>query len=215
MIDAHLEEILQRYTRWLEAGKIPSAGRILPIAEAVVHKDWILPTHQAEDILRNADLIALASCTCRLYYKRCKHPVETCLLLNRTAQVFLDAGRARPISLEECMAVLQTAQSHGLVHQAAYQPEHDIWAVCSCCSCCCYRLQILKLHAHEDMVAHSDYFAEVDMARCRDCGICVECCVFGAWKTIDGKAVYDAGRCYGCGQCVVQCPESAIWLRPR
>jgi heterodisulfide reductase subunit A-like polyferredoxin len=58
--------------------------------------------------------------------------------------------------------------------------------------------------------------AEVDKARCRACGTCVELCEFGA-PELAGEAPNRAARidpiiCVGCGTCVAHCPSDALHL---
>lgn len=213
--DDHLLAILDKYDGWMREGKIPYAGKILPVREAFRPGQWILPTQQAIEILRNARSFALADCTCRSHYQRCEHPLDTCLLINDMADAFVAAGKARTISLTEAETVLKKANVHGLVHQTAYNPEQYIWAVCSCCACCCYRLQILREFERDDLVVHSDYIAITDDSRCMDCGLCVSRCVFSAREMLSGKMIFHNGHCYGCGLCVTACPEEAIHLELR
>jgi ferredoxin len=213
--DEHLLQVLRKYDQWMREGKIPYAGKVLPIREAFHMGQWILPTQQAIEILRNARSFALADCTCRSHYRRCNHPLDTCLLINDMADAFVEAGNARRLSLTEAEVILRKANVHGLVHQTAYNPEQSFWAVCSCCSCCCYRLQMLKLFGRNDLVVHSDYIALTEDNRCTDCGLCIPRCIFDAREMVAGKMIYHAERCYGCGLCVTACPEEAIVLELR
>ena len=86
--DEHLKSILDKYDGWMLEGKIPYAGKILPIREAFHSQQWVIPTQQAIQILRNAHTFALAECTCRTHYRRCDHPLETCLLINEIADIW-------------------------------------------------------------------------------------------------------------------------------
>ena len=104
-------------------GKIPYVGKMLPIPEAFRSEQWILPTQQAIHILHNARSFALAECSCRKHYQRCAHPLETCLLINDIADAWVEAGFADRINLEQAKKILKIANSNGLVHQAAYNPE--------------------------------------------------------------------------------------------
>jgi len=213
--DEHLLEILNKYNTWMREEKIPYAGRVLPVREAFSPGQWILPTQQALEILRGARSLALARCTCRSHYRRCDHPLDTCLLINAMADAWVEAGAAQRVSLAEAGTVLCQANVHGLVHQSVFRPEHEMWAVCSCCACCCYRLQMLRVFGRKDLVVHSDYVAVVDKSRCTDCGLCALRCVFAAREMVSGQMVYQAERCYGCGLCVTACPERVITLAPR
>jgi len=213
--DKHLLELLHKYDTWVNGGQLAYVGRILPVREALPVVDWVVPTGQALDILRNASVLALADCTCRSHYGRCSHPRDTCLLVDTMAEAFLAQGKARAISLEKATEVLRKANRHGLVHQAVHDPIHRVWAVCSCCPCCCYRLQVLQVFGRDDLVVHSDYIAVADDCHCCSCGRCVERCLFGARQFEDGIVVYEAERCYGCGLCVATCTERAITLKRR
>ncbi|MBE3120072.1 MAG: hypothetical protein IMZ50_15120 [Candidatus Atribacteria bacterium] len=213
--DEHLLAILEKYDGWMREGKIPYTGKILPVREACRSQQRILPTQQAIQILRNARTFALAECTCRTHYQRCDHPLETCLLINDMADAWVEASKAQRISLEQTEEVLRKANVHGLVHQTAYNPEQYIWAVCSCCSYCCYRLQILRQFGRDDLVVRSDYVAVQEETRCNDCGLCVPRCIFSARQMVGGELVYQRERCFGCGLCVTAYPEEAISLRTR
>lgn len=131
------------------------------------------------------------------------------------ADVFMEAGKARKLTLDEAETVLRKANVYGLVHQTAYNPEQFIWAVCSCRACCCYRLQILLKLGRDDMVMHSDYIAITDDSRCTDCGLCVSRCVFSSREMLSGKMISNSERCYGCGLRVTACLEEAIRLELR
>jgi ferredoxin len=213
--DKHLLSMLEKYDGWVKEGKIPYAGKILPIPEAYRSQPWILPTQQAIEILGNARTIALAECSCRKYYRRCSHPLETCLLVNNIADTWVETGLAPKISMKQVGEVLKIANKDGLVHQATFNPEQQIWAVCSCCPCCCYRLQILLQHGRVDLVAHSDYIVIQEYNLCNNCGLCAPRCIFGA-RHMDNKIlIYQNERCFGCGLCVTACPEQAVTLQLR
>lgn len=142
-------------------------------------------------------------------------PLETCLLIGELAEAWVEAGRARRVSVDAAREVLLIANVHGLVHQAAYQPDHSLWAICSCCSCCCYLLQVLKYYNRSDLVVRSDYVAVVDEQRCSNCGQCVPRCNFGGLVLSDSRQEFHQEQCYGCGLCVTACPEQVIRLEYR
>ena len=61
------------------------------------------------------------------------------------------------------------------------------------------------------LMQHSGIEPQVDKAKCRACGACVEWCPTGAAQfDQDGKAVIIRAKCIGCGQCFSVCPEGAI-----
>jgi Pyruvate/2-oxoacid:ferredoxin oxidoreductase delta subunit len=213
--DAYVEERLDQYDAWLRDGRIPFSSKVIPIREALDAQQWVLPTEQVIEFLRSARSFALTPCTCRSHYRRCDNPLEICFLLGKAADQAVADHTARRVSLEEAMRALHQANEHGLVHLTIYEPEHTVYAVCSCCSCCCHDLQFLRLHGRSDLVAHSEYVAQTDTEACTQCGACVERCVFGARVWQEDRLTYDGGACYGCGLCVTVCAAGATTLALR
>ncbi len=213
--DEWLEERLERYDGWIKEGKIPTSSKVIPIREALSAQQWVLPTQQVLEIIRNARSFALAPCGCRPRYKRCDNPVEVCLYLNDVADTMVKDGKARRVSLDEANERLKLANEHGLVHLTFYKPDQFIYALCSCCECCCHDIQFMKKYQRPDLIAHADYVAEVDGDACIQCGACVKRCMFGAQES-DGKAVvFHQNKCYGCGLCISTCPANAIKMKLR
>jgi ferredoxin len=213
--DPFLEKYVAKYDEWLGKGRISFSSKVIPISESVEMKQWVLPTEQAMETLRNAKSLALQDCVCRTHYKRCDKPVEVCLLLNEVGDKFVSKGQARHVSLTEATDILRQANESGLVHLTLYMPDHQVFALCSCCSCCCHDLQIVKLFDRKDLIVHSEYVAATDPELCTDCGECIERCVFGARVFRNGKMEYHAEACLGCGLCVTRCPVEATSMQPR
>ena len=211
--DPPLEERLRRYDRWIAEGRIPFSSKVIPIRESLATMQWVLPTEQVLEFLRNARSFALAECTCRTHYARCDHPIETCFTINDAADAQVAQGTARRLSLEEAESIVRQANERGLVHLTVYNPEQHVYAICSCCSCCCHDLQFLRLYGRDDMIARSEYVAETDAATCIHCGTCVARCVFGARTWQGDRMCYDPAACYGCGLCVTVCPADATVMR--
>jgi len=208
--DEELEARLARYDKWMAEGKIPTSSKVIPIGESLSGLQWVLPTQQMLEILRNARSYALANCLCRTKYGRCDNPREVCFYINDVADQKVEQGVARRVSLEEATERLKLANQHGLVHLTIYNPEQHVFAVCSCCECCCHDIQFMKKYGRPDLIAHADYVAEVDTDACTQCGACVDRCVFGAREYDDGSVVFHQDKCYGCGLCVTTCPSGAI-----
>jgi len=215
MTDELLKSKLEQYDGWYRAGMVPHSAKVIPVRRALAAKQWVLPTQQIKEILRNARSFALRDCVCRTYYRRCSKPLHVCLSINDMADRFCEAGEAERISLDDVDRVLQVADEHGLVHLSVYNPEQFIWGLCSCCSCCCYQLQVLRRYGRRDLVVHSDYIAVVDRELCTDCGLCAERCQFGARLKQGGGVVYLPENCWGCGLCVTSCPQGAVRLERR
>lgn len=209
-MDANLTKYINKYDRWLEEKTITVSSRVIPVNESIRDERHILPSAQALEILRQARLITLAECTCRKRYRNCDKPLEVCFILNETGEKWMADGRSRPVSLETAETILKEANKHGLVHMTLYQPDHEIFAFCSCCACCCHDLQLVLTYGKDYIISRSDYTVLDDPDRCTACGICVERCEFGARTVSDDGVCLDPDRCYGCGLCVTTCPEDAI-----
>ena len=215
MKDPFLEKRLIKYDEWLSEERISCSSKVIPVSESLEVKQWVLPTEQAMEILRNAKSIAVQNCECRVHYKRCDNPLEVCLLMNKVGDKFVSRGEARHVSLMEATDILKKANESGLVHLTLYQPNYEIYALCSCCSCCCHELQIVKLYGRNDLMVQSDYIAVTDFDTCFNCGECIERCIFGARFFKDDKMEYDADACLGCGLCVTVCSVAAISMQLR
>ena len=178
-------------------------------------KGRVLPTEQVMEILSTANSVAVQNCECRTHYKRCNNPLETCFLLNKVGDRFVSKGIARYVSLSEAADILKKANVSGLIHLALYMPDHEIYALCSCCSCCCHELQIVKLTKRKDLIVHSEYIASTNLETCIHCGECVDRCIFDARIFHDEKMEYNPEACVGCGLCVTICPVNAITMTLR
>ncbi|MCF6179013.1 MAG: 4Fe-4S binding protein [Geopsychrobacter sp.] len=210
--DPFLDKRLANYDIWLDKGEISSSSKVIPVLESLNAKQWVLPTEQVMEILTNASSIAVQDCECRTHYKRCDKPLEVCFLLNTVGDKFVSKGKARRVNLAEATSILKKANQNGLVHLALYMPDHEVFALCSCCSCCCHELQIVKLTQRRELMVHSEYVAVTDPDDCTHCGKCVDRCVFDARLFGDKKMKYDSGACLGCGLCVTACPADATGM---
>ncbi|UCC40636.1 MAG: 4Fe-4S dicluster domain-containing protein [Candidatus Aminicenantes bacterium] len=213
--DLELEKRLERVDRWIREGKIPFSSKVVPIYESLSTQQWVLPTEQVIGILRNARSFALTKCECRERYQRCGNPLEVCFLINDEADKNVAEGKAHHIQIGKAVEVLRQANEKGLVHLTIYNPEQHVFAVCSCCACCCHDLQFLRKYGRADLIAHSDYIVHTDRDACVHCGDCVERCVFGARVWDDEQMNYNADDCYGCGLCVTVCSAKAAVLHRR
>jgi Pyruvate/2-oxoacid:ferredoxin oxidoreductase delta subunit len=211
-----LEERLDRYDEWLDAGQISFSSKVVPVSQSLEAETWVLPSEQVMQILRTADFIALTDCECRTHYGRCDNPVEVCLLLDDIGEEIVSRGQGRHLSLTEAGEVVDRANDSGLVHLSLYRPDHRVYAVCSCCSCCCHDLQIVRHFQRDELMVRSEYVAVTDEGLCIHCGDCIDRCVFGAraWSE-DGEVQYDAEACFGCGLCVTSCPTEATRMTVR
>jgi Pyruvate/2-oxoacid:ferredoxin oxidoreductase delta subunit len=213
--DPFLTRRVAQYDEWLAQGLISHSARVVPVGESLTPRQWVLPAGQVTDVLRAARSIAVQNCECRTHYRRCDHPREVCLLLNQVGERLVEKGEARAVSLDEAEGILRQADASGLVHLSLYMPDHQVYALCSCCACCCHDLQIVRAFARPDLLVHADYVARTDPTACVDCGACVPRCVFGARAMRAGALVYRPASCAGCGLCVTVCPTGATTMALR
>ena len=213
--DDFLEDRLARYDKWYREGKIPFSSKVIPVRESIEAKQWVVPTEQVLEFLRNARSFALVDCDCRSHYGRCDNPIETCFQINDAADRCVAEGTGRRVSLEEAERVLRQADECGLIHLTVYNADQYVYAICSCCQCCCHDLQFLQKHGRADLVIHSEYVARTDVDACIHCGDCIERCVFEARVLENDQMRYDVSTCYGCGLCVTVCPAEATTMERR
>lgn len=212
MMDNFLMPRLEDYRNWIEAGKIRYSSKIVPANESLEEQQWVLPSNQVLDILSKAQTIALSNCICRSHYKRCSNPLNVCLLLNQYGEKFIRKGVSKKISYDKAVSVVETANEKGLVHLSLYRPDHELYALCSCCPCCCHDLQLLLKYDQAGLIAYSEYIAATDMDKCIHCGECVSRCYFHARKIDNDTMLYESNQCYGCGLCITVCPVNSTVL---
>jgi uncharacterized Fe-S center protein len=189
-------------------GQISFSSRVIPVVESLNRKQWVLPAEQAMEILRRAKSVAVQNCECRSHYQRCDNPLAVCLLLNDVGEKLVSDGKARPVSLAQAAQILRTANEKGLVHLSLYMSDHEIYALCRCCSCCCHDVQIIRQFQRKELMVRSQYLAGTDCGECMHCGACIERCIFGARAYQDEKMAYRPQSCVGCGRCVTICPAA-------
>jgi len=214
-MDEYLKTFTEKYGRWRDGGNFTVSSRVIPVGESLQPKQRILTREQVTQVFKNARSFALTECRCRGHYKRCDKPRDVCLLIDDHADLAVAKGRAWRITLEDVEPILKKAGDHGLVHLTLYEPGNRIYAICSCCPCCCHDLQLILKYGRRDLIERSDFIAVTDPDRCTQCGACIDSCVFGAREMHGETPEYHSEACMGCGLCVSACPESAIVMRDR
>jgi ferredoxin len=202
-------------------------GKVVPLAAATqlvtVQEDvelgdleQTIPYPMAREIvLKNPDHIVVLECPCRSVRPNPCLPLDVCLIIGEPFAGFVmehHPRRARWISQDEAVQILQAEQERGHVSHAFFKDAMlgRFYAICNCCSCCCGAMQAQRNGT--PMLASSGYVAQVDVDLCAACGTCADSCQFAAISVDDGLARVDWAACMGCGVCVSHCPQEAISL---
>ena len=188
----------------------------VPVNIGLEGKQQILDLSEMKRILSEATIISLGVCGCRKDLGRCHSPLDVCLSLDKEAEVEVEKGLARKVSLREALDALRRSHNAGLVHLAyVFKGNDKPEVICSCCSCCCHSMSALVRFGIPEAVVASKFIAKQDVDTCVDCGTCVKRCQFKARYLQEGKLVYDSAKCFGCGLCMSTCPTKAISLAER
>ncbi|MBN1615546.1 MAG: 4Fe-4S binding protein [Deltaproteobacteria bacterium] len=192
--------------------------RPIPVNRAIDVGMFVATYEDSREIVKKQKLIAVTHCLCReekhLLGHGCDKPLEVCMAFGAGAQHFIDMGRARPISVEEALKILDLAEESGLVTQPANSQNPG--AICNCCRDCCVQLRTLNRMERPAEVVVSNFFAVVEAELCSGCGICEDRCPMRAVEIRDGiAAMINLDRCIGCGLCVTTCPTGSLHLQKK
>jgi len=189
--------------------------RTSPHMKAIV-PEYIVDTYDnmRHFINKTKENIHVANCVCKqaeaIMGKPCRQTdnIEVCLLFGSTG--YAERGRARQISKEECLNILDMAEEKGMVLQPGNSRKPN--CICICCGCCCGVLTTAKKQPQPARFFASNYYARIDAVLCEGCGICVQRCQMDAIISEDKNFRVDLDRCIGCGLCVTKCKPSAVKL---
>ena len=215
-LDRELVELMEIYlpefgkngpwTKAMPQMRTVPVGVSIPITTEVLHYE------RAEEILRANTDFAVINCVCRqsqeLLGKRCDKPLDTCMMLGPTAAGAVAAGTGRKLTLDQALDILRVADEKGMVLQPA-NSQNPIF-ICTCCSCCCGILRMLKQQQRPADLVANPFIAQHDPETCSACGACIERCPMDALSMPDVAVVHDPARCIGCGLCVSTCPTGAL-----
>ena len=202
-------------------------GKVMPLEGAkevfTVNKkietddlEQVIPYKLARSILLENPLhIGVMDCPCRKARQNPCKPFDVCLVIGELFTDFIvehHPGKARRISTDEALAILEAEHKRGHVHHAFFKADlfGRFYAICNCCSCCCGAIQAWRNGT--PMLASSGYVSRVDEEKCTACGICTHFCQFDALSKHGDTITIDEQRCLGCGVCVTKCKEQARWM---
>lgn len=180
----------------------------------------VMPHHMMETVVEQAEVLAVAHCSCRVAYalggRGCEHPTEVCMKFNDMARYVIDRGFGREITKKEALEIIKKTEEAGLVHFVD-NADGDIQHNCNCCGCACWNVgSIRRRKIPRDVLMAVYFFRETDEEECTGCGTCVEACPVNALKMEGDFPVVDHEWCIGCGVCSTVCPSDAVKmvLRP-
>jgi len=190
--------------------------RPIPVNRAIDAGISVATYEDSREIVKKQKLIAVTRCLCReekhLLGAGCNKPLEVCMAFGAGAQHFIDIGRARPVSVDEALKILDLAEEAGLVTQPANSQNPG--AICNCCRDCCVQLRTLNRMARPAEMVVSNYFAAIESESCSGCGTCEDRCPMRAvGMSEEATAAINLDRCIGCGLCVTTCPTGALRLQ--
>ena len=189
--------------------------RTSPHLKAIV-PEYIVDTYDnmRHFITKTKETIHVANCVCKqaeaIMGKPCRQTnnIEVCLLFGSTG--YAERGRARLISKEECLSILDMAEDKGMVLQPGNSRKPS--CICICCGCCCGVITTAKKQPRPARFFASNYYARIDADLCKECGVCGERCQMDAIISDDKNFRVDLDRCIGCGLCVTKCKLDAVSL---
>jgi electron transport complex protein RnfB len=189
--------------------------RTSPHMKAIV-PEYIVDTYDnmRHFINKTKETIHVANCVCKqaeaIMGKPCRQTdnIEVCLLFGSTG--YTERSRARQISKEECLNILDMAQEKGMVLQPGNSRKPS--CICICCGCCCGVITTAKKQSRPARFFASNYYACIDADLCKGCGVCVERCQMDAIIQEGKNFRVDLDRCIGCGLCVTKCKLGAVKL---
>ena len=189
--------------------------RTSPHLKAIV-PEYIVDTYDnmRHFIMHTKETLHVANCVCKqgeaLMGKPCQRTdnIEVCLLIGSTS--YAARNRARQISKEECLRILEMAEEKGMVLQPGNSKKPN--CICICCGCCCGVLTTAKKQSRPARFFATNHYTRVDAASCTGCGVCVKRCQMDAIVPEVKTFRVDSDRCIGCGLCVTTCKPKAARL---
>jgi ferredoxin len=86
--------------------------------------------------------------------------------------------------------------------------------MCNCDDKACVFIRGLLKFGNDKALTCSGYLSVTDFDACKNCGKCINVCIFGARKIENQQLKFIESRCFGCGLCVLACPKKIIEIKP-
>ncbi|MEG1561234.1 MAG: 4Fe-4S binding protein [Raoultibacter sp.] len=218
----------------------------MPCDKSVTSDGTVLPFDDVQQIIKTKNKLAIAPCYCRynaLYVAGvegkpsfadfatgqfedylspiCNQRVETCLMMGREAEYWIDRGIAREITREQAGQYMKRSADDGFILQSCFGKDSE--TICSCHADSCMIVSMWNSIGDPSTVGStqpfgqiSHYTLQVELSKCIKCGKCAERCPVHA-ITMDGEGGSPKVNmmCYRCGQCAYICPQKARTLVKR
>jgi len=210
------------YEQFFQEGLVPerrgasTAGfRVIPIERELKDTTLVQPFEKVSEIVESSHRFAVADCICRkeasIMGHGCDKLMEACMTFDLAADYYIENGLGREISKEQAHEILLKAEESGLVHHSSNDKGSKRF-ICNCCGCCCKAMAHINKYNNPTAIAHSNYYAVVDVETCSACETCVERCQVNAVRMENDVSVIEMDRCIGCGLCASTCPTESITM---
>ena len=119
------------------------------------------------------------------------------------------------------MKILEYSKQAGMC-QTGDNVQKNVTFICNCCGCCCGMINAIKTFNIKNAIVTSNWIMEVDLTKCKGCGMCAKICPVNAIEIKQQEqnnkhkfAVRDESLCLGCGVCHSACKFGGITIKPR
>lgn len=226
-------QILRIVDRLITSPKVTGSvpGRtLLQIIASLSHyfpHGLVITTTAAERFFRHIETvegpagarIAVGPCVCQRALDRWHGPSCKDIVVLYGADIYyhLNIGY-RIIGADEAVQIIGECREAGFVHSLDFCMQSGKWTfvVCNCDRDICVLYRTWR-HTGKFLYPGPE-IAVLDPGKCKgekQCGLCVERCLFGAISSTGSEPSYDQSKCMGCGQCVIACRGRARSMKAR
>ncbi len=172
---------------------------------------YVCTHEEAKELITKHDRFWVSDCGCREKKESCGFSRKDICLIFRD-DIGSSGKNMKPVSRAQVIDIILEAEHNNLVTRPYRNQDNPSVTdgICFCCKDCCDYF----LNPDENKCDKGQTIEKTDMAKCSQCGDCVEVCYFNARKMIDDELNVNRDNCYGCGVCVDNCPEECIAMIP-